>query len=152
MEDILDDFAAGLQSQIFEDTRKTYGEEISSRWRQPKFMGKMTNATCMGRVTGTCGDSIEIYLRVENDRIREASFFTEGCGISVACGSVAAELAIGKDVDEVASIGGDTILEVLRGLPDAERHCAFLAANALQAAIHEWMVQGRKTEIGVGPS
>jgi nitrogen fixation NifU-like protein len=109
-------------------------------------MRKMNNASCIGRITGTCGDTMEIYLRIEEDRVREASFFTEGCGASVACGSVVAELAIGRDADEAACIGGDTILEVLKGMPDEESHCAFLAAEALQAALHEWILQGRKTE------
>ena len=83
-------------------------------------------------------------LRIGNDQIRDASFFTDGCGASVACGSVAAELAINKDIDEAALIGGDSILQVLRQLPDEERHCAFLAAEALQAAIHEWMIKSKR--------
>ena len=109
-------------------------------------MGKMTNATCKGRITGTCGDSMEIYLRIRNDHIQEASFFTEGCGASVACGSLAAELASGKNLDEAAQIGGDAILEALGGLPEEEVHCAYLAAETLQVALHEWMSQGSKAE------
>ena len=140
-----DDFVDKLQEQILDETRETYGEEVFSRWQNPKFMGKMTNASCVGRITGSCGDSMEIYLRISNDHIEEASFFTDGCGSSVACGSMAAELAADKDLDEVTQIEGDTILEALGGLPEEETHCAFLAAEALQAALHEWMskmVQG----------
>ena len=140
-----DDFVDKLQEQILDETRETYGEEVFSRWQNPKFMGKMTNASCVGRITGSCGDSMEIYLRISNGHIEAASFFTDGCGSSVACGSMAAELAADKDLDEVTQIEGDTILEALGGLPEEETHCAFLAAEALQAALHEWMskmVQG----------
>ena len=146
MEKTLDDFATKLQEEIFERTQKTYGEEVFSRWQNPRFMGKMTNASSVGRMTGKCGDSMEIYLLIRNDHIEEANFFTDGCGSSVACGSMAAELTRGKDLDEAAQIGGDTILEALGGLPKEEAHCAYLAAETLHVALHEWMSRGSKAE------
>jgi nitrogen fixation NifU-like protein len=57
-----------------------------------------------------------------------------------------AELASGKGLDEVAQIGGDTILEALGGLPEEEAHCAYLAAETLQVALHEWMGLTRSTQ------
>jgi nitrogen fixation NifU-like protein len=146
MKNSLDDFADKLQEEIFEETREAYGEEVFSRWQNPRFMGKMTNGSSVGRVTGRCGDSMEIYLRIMNGHVEEANFFTDGCGASVACGSVAAELACSKGLDEAAQIGGDTILEALGGLPEEEAHCAFLAAAALMAAIHQWIVACRDTD------
>ncbi|MDH3775367.1 MAG: iron-sulfur cluster assembly scaffold protein [Deltaproteobacteria bacterium] len=146
MKNPMDDFVDKLQEQIFEETRVAYGEEVFSRWQDPKFMGRMTDASSVGRITGTCGDTMEIYLRIRDEKIQETSFFTDGCGSSVACGSIAAELATGKEFDEVGLIGGDTILEVLKGLPEEEHHCAYLAAETLQVALHEWMLQGSKTE------
>lgn len=146
MKNPVDNFVDKLQEQIFEETRAAYGEEVFSRWQNPKFMGRMTNASCLGRITGKCEDNMEIYLRIRNDHVEEANFFTDGCGASVACGSLAAELATGKHLDEAACIGGDTILEALRGLPEDETHCAFLAAGALRAAIHEWMFAQRESE------
>ena len=146
MKDSMGDFVDKLQEQIFEESKETYGEEVFSRWQHPRFMGRMTDASSVGRITGPCGDTMEIYLQLEGDRIEKASFFTDGCGSSVACGSVAAELATGKEFDEAGLIGGDTILEVLRGLPEEENHCAYLAAEALQIALHKWMSQGSKAE------
>ena len=140
-----DDFADKLQEQIFEETRRTYGEAVFSRWQNPKYLGRMTNASCVGRLTGSCGDSMEIYLRIKDDHIEEASFFTNGCGSSVACGSMVAELVTGKDLDTAALIGADTVLEALGGLPEEESHCAFLAAETLMAAIHQWMLKGPST-------
>ena len=142
----MDDFIDNLQEQILEETKKIYGEEVFSRWQSPRFMGKMPTASSVGQVTGRCGDSMEIYLRIRNDHIEEINFFTDGCGSSVACGSMAAELASGKGVDEAAQIGGDTILQALEGLPEEEVHCANLAAETLQVALHEWMSQGSRTE------
>jgi len=89
MKNPVDNFVDKLQEQIFEETRAAYGEEVFSRWQNPKFMGRMKNASCLGRITGKCGDSMEIYLRIRNDHVEEANFFADGCGASVACGSVA---------------------------------------------------------------
>jgi nitrogen fixation protein NifU and related proteins len=112
-------------------------------WRPSPPMARMPDASVVGRIRGRCGDSMEIYLKIKEDRIRKASFYTDGCGSSVACGAVAAQLATGKSIDEAALIGGDTILEVVNGLPEKECHCAYLAAETLQAAIHDWMVRQR---------
>ena len=112
----------------------------------PKVHGKNDDASCVGRVTGPCGDTMEIYLQFDDYLIQKASFFTDGCGSSVVCGSVAAELATGKEFDEAGLIGGDTILGILKGLPEEEHHCAYLAAEALQVAIHEWMLKKLKFE------
>ena len=142
------DFVGKLQEQIFEETREIYGEEVLSRWQEPKFMGRMTDASSVGRITGNCGDRMEIYLRIKDDSIEEATFFTDGCGSSVACGSVVAELATGKDLEEAAQIGGDTVLMVLGGLPEEESHCAFLAAETLMTAIHQWIVARMNAEKG----
>jgi nitrogen fixation NifU-like protein len=59
---------------------------------------------------------------------------------------MAAELATGKHLDDAVCIGADTILDALSGLPEEETHCAYLAAETLQVAVHEWMLQGSKTE------
>ena len=59
---------------------------------------------------------------------------------------MAAELAGGKGLDEAAQIKGETILEALKGLPEEEVHCAKLAAETLQVALHEWMLKKLKLE------
>ena len=146
MKNAMDDFVDKLQEQISAEAKETYGKEVFSRWQNPRFMGRMTDASSVGRITGTCGDTMEIYLRIRDEKIQEASFYTDGCGSSVACGSIVAELAMGRDLEEAAQIGGDTVLGALGGLPDEESHCAFLAAEALMVAIHEWMLPGSKAK------
>jgi nitrogen fixation NifU-like protein len=123
--------------------RKVSPTEPLLSWRPAPSVGRMPDASAVGRIRGRCGDSMEIYLKIKDDRIRKASFYTDGCGSSIACGAVAAQLATGKSIDEAALIGGDTILEAVNGLPEKECHCAYLAAETLQAAIHDWMVRER---------
>ena len=130
-----DDFADSLQEQINEEVIQKYGKRIYERWRNPRFMGPMENPTAHARVTGSCGDTMEIYLRLEEGVVKEASYTTDGCGCSAACASVACELAVGKRTEEIAGITGETIVDILEGLPEDDVHCAFLAAETLQIAL-----------------
>lgn len=74
----------------------------------------------------------------------EALFQTDGCGASTICGSFAAEMAMGKNPDQLLDITGESILEALGGIPKDQQHCAFLAAEALQTALNDYMMKQAK--------
>jgi nitrogen fixation NifU-like protein len=133
MTDDFDDFTRGLQSQVYEETRKAYGQVAFERWLKPLYMGGMRDPDGYGRIIGTCGD------RFEKNRVKEVMFQTDGCGSSTICGSFAAELAQGKSPEEITEITGELIISVLGGLPEEDRHCAFLAAQTLQEALDQYM-------------
>jgi nitrogen fixation NifU-like protein len=134
-----DDFVDELQEQIYDEARKTYGEKGFQRWRQPRYMGRMQNFDASARITGTCGDTMEIYLKFAHDRVESASFFTDGCAASVICGSVAAEFALDKDPDALSDISGDALVDEIGRLPQKDRHCADLAAATVQEAVSAYM-------------
>ncbi len=138
MPDQLDEFVKELQGKIYDDALKDYGREAFDRWLDPKYMYAMDNADTRGRITGSCGDTMEIFLRFEGGKVREASFITDGCGPSMICGSLAAELAMGKSPEEIRKISAETILDTVGGLPEEDVHCASLAANTLQMALHNY--------------
>lgn len=141
MNDELDEFVNSLQDQIYADTKAEYGETAFERWLDPIYMGKMNAPDGQARLTGTCGDTMEMYLKFENEVVQDASFQTNGCGSSLVCASFAAEMAMGKSPDELLEITGDAILEKLGGLPEEDRHCAFLASETLQEALHDYMMK-----------
>lgn len=138
MNDELDQFVQQLQHKIYEDTRAEFGEKVYNRWREPKYMERMDLPDGYARITGACGDTMEIFLKFENHRVAAASFLTDGCGPSAVCGSYAAELAKGRSPEELAGISGETILDVLGGLPEDYAHCAFLAAETLRRALRNY--------------
>lgn len=144
MTDSLDDFITDLQNQIHEEMREAYGQVAFERWLRPQYMGVMDDPDGYGHVAGSCGDRMEIFLRFEKDKVKEATFQTDGCGSSLVCGSFAAELALGKKPDELVEISGETILEALGGLPEQDRHCALLAAETLQDALDDYMRKQRR--------
>ncbi len=140
-----DNFVNGLQDQIFEETREAYGDVAFQRWLKPLYMGVMDNPDGYGRITGSCGDTIQIFLKFENEKVKKALFQTDGCGSSAVCGSFAAELALGKSPDEIVDITGESILNKLESFPEEDKHCAFLSAEALQDAVNDYMIkQSRK--------
>ncbi|MBW1647661.1 MAG: iron-sulfur cluster assembly scaffold protein [Deltaproteobacteria bacterium] len=92
------------------------------------------------RVTGPCQGTLKIFLKFEDGRVSAASFQTDGCGSSAACGSFAAELALGKTPDELLDATGDAILNTLGGLPkEGMNTAAQLAGETLQEALSNYM-------------
>jgi len=142
--DNFDNFVNDLQEQIFDEAKDAYGEKGFQRWRNPLYNGKLESPDGHARITGDCGDTMEIFLKFENDRVKQALYFTDGCASSSICGSFAAELAMGKDPDELADITGDSVLEKIGRLPETDMHCAGLAAATLQEALSSYMSARRK--------
>ena len=140
MVDNLNDDVKHLQQEILLK-KDGYGVPAFERWLNPLHRGALKEPDGYARVTGPCGDTMEIFLRFDKDRINEAAFETDGCGSSAVCGSFAAEMALGKTPDELLAVTGDTILEKLEGLPEKEQHCAFLAGETLQEALSNYMVK-----------
>jgi len=136
---MFDELSRELQRLVDEDALQTYGPVAFERWRRPLYMGRLNNPDGYARITGKCGDSMEIFLRFQNGAVVESAFLTDGCASSVVCGSLAAEFARGKTPDEVAGVTGESILQYLGSLPEEDRHCAFLAAETLQEAISSYM-------------
>jgi len=71
MADELDDFARALQDQIYKETKEAYGEVAFERWLKPLYVGVLPNPEGYGRITGTCGDTMEIFLRFEDGRVKK---------------------------------------------------------------------------------
>jgi nitrogen fixation NifU-like protein len=144
MSDNFDAFIDNLQNQIFDEAKEAFGEAGFQRWLNPKYNGRIQNCDASARVKGSCGDTMEMFLKFAGDRVQSASYVTDGCASSTICGSFAAEMAIGKDPDELAEITGEAILKKIGRFPEEDRHCAFLAAETLQEALRYYMIRETK--------
>ena len=90
-----------------------------------------------GKRTGVCGDTIEIFLTFENDKIETASFHAQGCVNTVACSNTVVTMAEGKTIEEAWSITPEKVTEFLETLPSRETHCAELAVGAFYLALSD---------------
>jgi nitrogen fixation protein NifU and related proteins len=101
-------------------------------------LGTILHPDGHARVTGSCGDTLEMFLRVAGGRITEASFMADGCLFTLAAGSTAVSLARGLTPSEAAAVGSRDLLEQLGDLPADHEHCAKLAADTLHAAVLDY--------------
>jgi nitrogen fixation NifU-like protein len=139
MTDDFDKAIEEIQASIIEDARKVYSEKVIERWLHPTYMGEIENPQGYGKVTGPCGDTVRIFLRIVNGKIIDARFTTDGCGTTVAAGCMACELAVGRSVKEAYGMTQEVILEQLDGLPEESTHCAVLASNTLREALTDYL-------------
>jgi nitrogen fixation NifU-like protein len=98
-------------------------------------MGVMLDPDGHALVHGPCGDTMEMFLRVHDSLIEVAAFMTDGCGPTLACGSMLTRMAVGKRLKEAATIEAADLIIALDGLPPEYVHCATLAVDTLQEAM-----------------
>jgi nitrogen fixation NifU-like protein len=127
-----------LEDLVMADMRETYSEVVIDHFLNPRNLGEIQSPDGFARVTGPCGDTMEIRLGVRNGVIFHATFWTDGCGPSIACGSMTTELVKGKSIGEALGITQEDILSSLGGLPEESQHCALLASNTLKAALRDY--------------
>jgi nitrogen fixation NifU-like protein len=133
-----------LQELIMADARNIYSETVIDYAMNPRNLGIIQEADGFARVTGSCGDTMEMWLKVDGTTIINASFTTDGCGTSIASGSMVTEMAKGKSIGDAQRIGQQDVLDALGGLPDESKHCALLAADTLKEAIRDYIAMKRE--------
>ena len=127
-----------------DELRKAFSDKAVDHMLKPRNMGELRAADGLGRASIPCGDSMQICLRVSQDRILEARFMTDGCGPVIACGSMTTELVKGRTVSEAMGLSEEDLIAALDGLPDAETHCAALAVSALKQALVDHLALRRE--------
>jgi len=128
-----------LKGKMLKEEEDFFSPSAYERWLNPIYKGSIDNPHGHARLTGKCGETIEISLKFDREHVSQAAFQTDGCAAITVCGSFAAEMAIGKSPEEVLEITGETIMETVGSFPKEEAHCAFLAAETLQEAIDDYM-------------
>ena len=127
-----------LQSKIEQDEEKDYSKTVINEYRNPNNFGVIENPDAFGEIKGPCGDTMKISLRIEDGKIINACFWTDGCGASIACGSMLTKMITGETVETALDITSEQLTDTLVGLPKEHLHCTVLAVNTLQEAIKNY--------------
>ena len=121
------------------DAWSLYSEKVMEHFSDPRNVGEIADADGVGAVGNPkCGDVMKIFLKIEDDRVKDIKFKTFGCGAAIATSSMVTEMAKNKTLDEALEISNKTVAEALDGLPPQKMHCSNLAADALHAAIEDY--------------
>ena len=96
----------------------------------------LENPDGYGMNAGDCGDQVEMFLKIEEDRIKSVSFRVSGCMNTNACANTVAELSEGKTLDEAWEITPQEVIDFLETLPEQNSHCAELALGAFYRALN----------------
>ncbi len=116
-----------------------YSKTVMDHFRNPRNVGVIEDADGVGEVGNPlCGDMMTIYLKIENDHIKDIKFQTFGCGSAIAVSSMLTEIAKGKSITEAKKITNKDVADALEGLPKNKLHCSNLGADALQAALRNY--------------
>ena len=116
-----------------------YSEKVMDHFKNPRNVGEIDDADGVGEVgNASCGDIMKIYLKVENDIIKDVKFQTFGCGSAMATSSMVTEMVMGKTLEEAENVTNKAVAEALDGLPPTKMHCSNLAADALHSAIKDY--------------
>ncbi|MBO4421068.1 MAG: Fe-S cluster assembly scaffold protein NifU [Lachnospiraceae bacterium] len=116
-----------------------YSEKVMDHFRNPRNVGVIEDANAVGEVgNAKCGDIMKMYMKIEDDIIKDVKFETFGCGSAIASSSMATEMIKGKPVSEAMQLTNKAVAEALDGLPDYKMHCSVLAEEAIKSALEDY--------------
>ena len=117
----------------------SYNPIVIDHFTHPRNMGEMDNPDGVGEATNpVCGDTMRLFIKVEENRVVDAKFLTFGCAAAIASSSITTEMIKGKKLEEVLAISNQKVAEALGGLPPTKIHCSVLAEDALNAAVSDY--------------
>lgn len=116
-----------------------YNKKVIETFANPKNVGEIPDASGVGTVgNASCGDIMQVFLKIEDDKIVDAKFKTFGCAAAIASSETATEMIKGKTLDEALQIKNADVVEALEGLPPQKIHCSVLAEEAIAEAIKDY--------------
>lgn len=116
-----------------------YSEKVMDHFRNPRNVGVIEDANGIGEVgNAKCGDIMKMYLKIEDEVIKDVKFETFGCGSAIASSSMATEMIKGQPVSEAMKLTNKAVAEALDGLPDYKMHCSVLAEEAIKSALEDY--------------
>lgn len=128
-----------------------YNNKVIEHYENPKNVGSLDkNDISVG--TGlvgapACGDVMKLQIKVSREGlIEEAKFKTFGCGSAIASSSLATEWIKGKPITEAGNIKNEEIAAEL-SLPPVKIHCSVLAADAVRAAVNDYIKKNSKHQV-----
>ncbi|KYK28509.1 iron-sulfur cluster assembly scaffold protein [Thermoplasmatales archaeon SG8-52-1] len=143
-EDDIEKIIKEIQTRIEYDEEIEFSKKVINEYRNPSNFGIIENPDAVGRIKGPCGDTMQIMLKIDNGIIINVRFWTDGCGTSIACGSMLTKMIKGKTIEKIINITSEKLNDELDGLPENHVHCTVLAVNTLKKTIKNLINKEKK--------
>jgi nitrogen fixation NifU-like protein len=121
-----------------------FSNAVLEEFHSPYGMETIFDPDGYSKVTGGCGDTFEVFLRLREDGTIHMAFRTDGCIPTVACGSMLSRIVRGRTVPEAEKTTEEELISALGGLPSDHLHCATLAVDVLFKAILDMQTRSAK--------
>lgn len=116
-----------------------YSIKVIEHFMSPRNVGSMLDPDGEGEYGDVkCGDSLTVYIKVEDGIIEDISFLVFGCTAAIATSSMITEMAKGKTIEQAEAITEKDLIDALDGLPKSKLHCSVLGVKGLRAAIEDY--------------
>ena len=121
-----------------------YPEKAIDYYQNKLNVGTIGDPDVALSYTGPCGDTMQLYLKINDNRIMDAKFLYLGCPGAASSGSALTRMVRGKTLGEAKKLTENDILRELGGLPDTKVHCPKLAITTLRKAITKYEKETRR--------
>lgn len=116
-----------------------YSDIVLEHFKNPHNVGEIENPDGYAEVgSSECGDTMEMFIKVDDNRITDIKYKTYGCCAAIASSSIATDMAKGKTLEEAEALTKADIVRELGGLPEKKYHCSLMVEDALKAAIADY--------------
>lgn len=122
-----------------EDPPQAFHPRFMQHLQAPHNIGTLEAADGRATGMGSCGDSVQVSLRVSDSRITDIRCSYHGCQYTLACASALGKLARGRTLSQALQIEPGDVATELGNLPEDHLHCARLAVNTLGEAIDDYL-------------
>lgn len=109
-----------------------FNDIICDHFMNPRNIGELPDADCVIEISNPiCGDTVHMYLKLNNDIITNVAYRAYGCSTSIATASIVSERITDMPKDKIPSITRDEVEEWLGELEPSQLHCVDIALNIL---------------------
>jgi len=116
-----------------------YTKKILNRFQKPKFAGEIKKPDAVGEIGNIkCGDIMRVYLKIEDNKIKDIKFKTYGCVAAIASTDYLCEIVKGMTLEKALKVTSKDVVKKMGKVPSVKLHCSILAQNALKKAIEEY--------------
>jgi len=129
-----------------------YTELVMDHFINPRNIGIIEDASSIIQVGDpTCGDSLLLFLKIENNIVLDVKFRIKGCAAAIATSSMTTEMVKGLTVEDALALTDELVAEALGGLPEEKIHCSSLAVDAVHSGILHYLSPSGEARQGTLP-